>query len=132
MRALMSHLAPTTLRWRLAGWGAAVTLLCTGIAFAAVYRGAGSQLRGQVDHELQVYAGELAHDLTRTDAATPKLLGAAAKRYVLDQPFSAGSTRLFVTVPGVGTSSNRSELFAGPAPDNGETAADQAGEGLLS
>jgi signal transduction histidine kinase len=132
MRALMSRLAPTTLRWRLAGWVAAVTLVCTGIAFAAVYRGTGTQLRNQVDHELGVYAGELAHDLTRTDAATPKLLGAAAKRYVLDQPFSAGSTLLFVTVPGVGTSSNRSELFAGPAPDNGETAAEQAGEGLLS
>jgi signal transduction histidine kinase len=132
MRALMSRLAPTTLRWRLAGWVAAVTLVCTGIAFAAVYRGTGTQLRNQVDRELGVYAGELAHDLTRTDAATPKLLGAAAKRYVLDQPFSAGSTLLFVTVPGVGTSSNRSELFAGPAPDNGETAAEQAGEGLLS
>jgi signal transduction histidine kinase len=132
MRALMSRLAPTTLRWRLAGWVAAVTLVCTGIAFAAVYRGTGTQLRNQVDHELGVYAGELAHDLTRTDAATPRLLGAAAKRYVLDQPFSAGSTLLFVTVPGVGTSSNRSELFAGPAPDNGETAAEQAGEGLLS
>src|SRR6202035_1207462 len=83
MRALMSRLAPTTLRWRLAGWVAVVTLVCTGIAFAAVYRGTGTQLRNQVDHELGVYAGELAHDLARSDAATPKLLGAAAKRYVL-------------------------------------------------
>ncbi|HEV7585975.1 MAG TPA: ATP-binding protein [Solirubrobacteraceae bacterium] len=128
----MSRLAPTTLRWRLAGWVAAVTLICTGIAFAAVYRGTGSQLRSQVDHELQVYAGELSHDVTRTDAATPTQLSAAAKRYVLDQPFSAGSTLLFVTVPGVGTSSNRLELFAGPAPDNGETPAEQASEGRLS
>jgi signal transduction histidine kinase len=132
MRALMSRLAPTTLRWRLAGWVAAVTLICTGIAFAAVYRGTGTQLRNQVDHELRVYVGELSHDLSRTNAATPKLLAAAAKHYVLDQPFSAGSTLLFVTVPGEGTSSNRSELFGGPAPDNGETAADQAAEVRLS
>jgi signal transduction histidine kinase len=132
MRALMSRLAPTTLRWRLAGWVAVVTLVCTGIAFAAVYRGTGTQLRHQVDHELGGFAGELAHDLARTHAATPKLLAVAAKRYVLDQPFSAGSTLLFVTVPGVGTSSNRSELFTGPAPDNGETTADQTGEARLS
>ncbi|HWX97362.1 MAG TPA: HAMP domain-containing sensor histidine kinase [Solirubrobacteraceae bacterium] len=132
MRALIRRLAPSTLRWRLAGWVAVVTLLCTGIAFAAVYRGTGTQLRHQVDRELGVYAGELDHDLARTNAATPKLLAAAARRYVLDQPFSAGSTLLFVTVPGVGTSSNRSELFTGPAPDNGETVADQAGEGRLS
>ncbi|HEX4186499.1 MAG TPA: ATP-binding protein [Solirubrobacteraceae bacterium] len=128
----MSRLAPTTLRWRLAGWVAAVTLLCTGIAFAAVYRGTGTQLRSQVDHELRVYAGELSHDLARSDAATPRQLAAGAKRYVLDQPFSAGSTLLFVEVPGEGTSSNRSELFAGAAPDNGETPAEQAREGRLS
>ena len=132
MRKRMSRLAPRTLRWRLAGWVAAVTLICTGIAFAAVYRGTGTQLRHQVDHELQVYAGELDHDLTRSDAPTAKLLAAAAQRYVLDQPFSAGSTLLFVTVPGVATSSNRSELFAGPSPDNGETPAEQTAEGRLS
>jgi signal transduction histidine kinase len=132
MRTALSRLAPTTLRWRLAGWVAAVTLICTGIAFAAVYRGTGTQLRNQVDHELRVYAGELSHDLIRTDAATPKLLSEAAKRYVLDQPFSAGSTLLFVTVPGTGTASNRSELFAGPTPDNAETPAEQLREGRLS
>ena len=132
MPAPMSRLAPRTLRWRLAGWVAAVTLICTGIAFAAVYRGTGTQLRGQVDHELRAYAGELSHDLARANAATPKKLSAEAKRYVLDQPFSAGSTLLFVTVPGVGTGSNRSELFAGPSPDNGETPAEQAAEGRLS
>jgi signal transduction histidine kinase len=132
MPAPMSRLAPRTLRWRLAGWVAAVTLICTGIAFAAVYRGTGTQLRSQVDHELRAYAGELSHDLARANAATPKKLSAQAKRYVLDQPFSAGSTLLFVTVPGVGTGSNRSELFAGPSPDNGETPAEQAAEGRLS
>jgi signal transduction histidine kinase len=132
MRALMSRLAPTTLRWRLAGWVAAVTLICTAIAFAAVYRGTGTQLRHQVDHELTGYASELSHELTRSDATTPKLLAADATHHLLDRPFTAASTLLFVNVPGAGTSSNRSELFAGPAPDNGETPAEQAGEGRLS
>jgi two-component system OmpR family sensor kinase len=132
MRSLVSRLAPRGLRWRLAGWVALVTLVCTGIAFAAVYQDTGTQLRHQLDTELGVYASELSHDLTRAGAPTPKLLAGAATRYVLDQPFNAGSTLLFVSVPGVATSSNRSELFAGPAPDNGETAADQAQEGRLS
>src|ERR1700732_1042451 len=133
MHSRVGRLAPRGLRWRLAGWVALVTLLCTGIAFVAVYRGTGTQLRNQVDRELGVYAGELSHDVVRADAATRDRLAQAATRYVLDQPFTAGSTLLFVTVPGAGTSSNRPELFAaGPAPDNGETAAAQAAEGRLS
>jgi signal transduction histidine kinase len=132
MRSLVSRLAPRGLRWRLAGWVALVTLVCTGIAFAAVYQDTGTQLRHQVDTELGVYASELSHDLARAGAPTPKLLAGAATRYVLDQPFNAGSTVLFVSVPGIATTSNRSELFAPPAPDNGETAADQAQEGRLS
>jgi two-component system, OmpR family, sensor kinase len=133
MRSLVSRLAPRGLRWRLAGWVALVTLVCTGIAFAAVYQDTGTQLRHQVDTELGVYANELSHDLTRADEArTPRRLARTATRYVLDQPFNAGSTLLFVTVPGVDTTSNRSELFAGPSSDNGETAADQANEGRLS
>ncbi len=48
-------------------------------------------------------------------------MAAAAARYVRDQPFSAGSTLLFVTVPGARTSTNRPELFAHMPPDNGET-----------
>jgi HAMP domain-containing protein len=111
---------------------ALVTLVCTGIAFVAVYRGTGTQLRNQVDRELGVYASELSHDVLRADAETAEELAQATSRYVLDQPFNAGSTLLFVTVPGVGTSSNRPELFAGPAPDKRETAAAQAAEARLS
>ena len=68
MRSRVGRLAPRGLRWRLAGWVALVTLLCTGIAFVAVYRGTGTQLRNQVDRELRVYAGELSHDVVRADA----------------------------------------------------------------
>ncbi len=48
------------LRWRLAGWVTLVTLLCTGIAFVAVYRGTGTQLRHQIDREISGDAGEFA------------------------------------------------------------------------
>ena len=46
------RIVPAGLRWRLTGWIALVTLICTGIAFAAVYRGTGAQLRSQIDNEL--------------------------------------------------------------------------------
>ena len=49
MRSAFARIVPAGLRWRLAGWIALVTLICTGIAFAAVYRGTGTQLRSQID-----------------------------------------------------------------------------------
>jgi two-component system OmpR family sensor kinase len=132
VRKLADRLAPMGLRWRLAGWVALVTLACTGIAFAAVYRGTATQLRHQIDRELAVEENGLAHDLGRAGASTPRQLHEAARRSVLDQSFAASSILLFVTVPGGGTTTNRSELFTGPAPDNGETQTDQTGEDRLS
>jgi len=65
-------------------------------------------------------------------ARTPRKLAAAASRYIHAQPFSASSTLLFAVVPGVGTSTNRPELFSPPSPDNGETPDEQAHEDRLS
>ncbi len=125
--------APGGLRWRLAGWVALVTLLCTGIAFAAVYRGTGTQLRHQIDQEIEGDSREFAHNLTLAKASTSSELSEAATRYVRAQPFSASSTLLFALVPGVGTSTNRPELFSrSPRPDNGESAPQQAEENRLS
>jgi two-component system, OmpR family, sensor kinase len=120
------------LRWRLAGWVALVTLACTGIAFVAVYRGTGAELRHQMDHELAGDSGELAHSLARAHSHSPALLAASAGRYVADQPFGASSTLLFAVVPGLGPISNRPELFDHGPPDEGETAAAQAQENRLS
>jgi two-component system, OmpR family, sensor kinase len=131
-RPLLRRLAPSGLRSRLAAWVALVTLLCTGIVFVAVYGGTGTQLRHQIDHELGGDAGELASGLAQTKARTGAELSRAATRYMRDQPFSASSILLFAVVPGVGTSSNRPELFSGSAPDSGETAAQQAAENRLS
>ncbi len=133
MRALRGRFSRVGLRWRLAGWVAFVTLLCTGIAFFAVYRGTGTQLRQQIDGEITGYAKGLAHGLTRAAVATPARARAEAAEFVGDQSFAASSTLLFVTMPGSPTVTNRPELFSDTAnPDNGETADEQARENVLS
>ncbi len=132
MSRLRPRLIPAGLRWRLAGWVTLVTLLCIGIVFLAVYRGTGTQLRRQIDHELAGDTAELAHNLVTADAHTPRQVSAAADRYIHGQPFSASSTLLFVLVPGVGASTNRPELFGDPGPDNGETVEQQLEENRLS
>ncbi len=130
--SILRRMSPSGLRWRLAGWLTLVTLACTAIAFVAVYRGTGSQLRHQIDQETGGDARELAHNLVAAQARNPRELSAAATRYVRAQPFSASSTLLFALVPGVGTSTNRPEVFAPRSTDNGETPAEQAQENRLS
>jgi len=130
--SLRRRLAGIGLRWHLAGWVAVVVLICTGITFVTVYRGTGTQLRHQIDQELEGDASELSHTLASSDDGRPVQVAARATRYVRAQPFSASSTLLFVIVPGVGTSTNRPELFDHAIPDNGETSATQAKENRLS
>ncbi len=132
MRRPLYRVARLGLRWRLAGWVTLVTLLCTGIAFIAVYRGTGTQLRHQIDHEIAGDAGLFAHNLALADSSSPRRLAEAASRYVRAQPFSASSTLLFAVVPGVGTSTNRPELFGRAAPEQGENRVDQAQEDRVS
>ncbi|HEY1451274.1 MAG TPA: HAMP domain-containing sensor histidine kinase [Solirubrobacteraceae bacterium] len=132
MRALRNRLAELGLRWRLAGWVVLVVLLCTGISFVAVYRGTGTQVRQQIDKELDGDVGDLAHDITRTHPASAGRAVHAAGEYVRDQSFAASSTVVFVLIPGEATSTNRPELFAQAAPDNGETPAEQSKENELS
>ncbi len=123
--SLRRRLAAIGLRWRLAAWVAVVMLVCTGITFVAVYRGTGTQLRHQIDQEIAGDASELSRTLASSGARSPRQVAQAATRYVRAQPFSASSTLLFVTVPGVGTSTNNPELFARATPDNDETPAVQ-------
>jgi signal transduction histidine kinase len=126
------RLRPVGLRWRLAGWVTVVTLACTALAFVAVYRGTGTELRHQIDQELKGDARALIASLPLTREHTPKELAEAATRYVRDQPFSSSSTLLFAQIPGVGTSTNRPELFSRLPPDNRETSAQQAHENQIS
>ncbi len=126
------RLLPGGLRWRLAGWVTLVTLLCTGAAFVAVYRGTGTQLRHQTDQEIEGDAREFAHNLALARARTNTQLFQAASRYVRDQPFSASSTLLFALIPGRVPATNTPELFGHPPPDDGETAAQQGQENRIS
>jgi two-component system, OmpR family, sensor kinase len=132
MRRPSGRPAAIGLRWRLAGWIAVVTLICIGIVFLAVYRGTGTQLRGQIDREIGGDASEFAHNLLDSRARTSRELSQAAARYVRDQPFSASSTLLFAIVPGAPASTNRPELLSPSAPDNRETVAEQDQENRLS
>src|ERR1700730_16828010 len=132
MRSALGRLTPVGLRWRLAAWVAAVVLVCTGITFVAVYRGTGVQLRNQIDREVSGDATDPARNLALSEDRSPRGVAEAATSYISGQPFSASSTLLFTIVPGVGTSTNRPELFAGAKPDSGETVADQGAENRLS
>ncbi|HYM46813.1 MAG TPA: HAMP domain-containing sensor histidine kinase [Solirubrobacteraceae bacterium] len=132
MRRALAPILPSGLHWRLAAWIAVVILICTGITFVAVYRGTGTQLRHQIDREIEGDAAELAHNLAISDEHSPARVAQVASRYVRNQPFRASSTFLFVLVPGAGTSTNRPELFAHSKPDNGETPTEQAQENRLS
>src|ERR1039458_493168 len=119
MHPFPSRRSSLPLRWRLAGWVTLVTLLCTGIAFVAVYRGTGTQLRHQIDREISGDASGFADNLVLTRGGSPRQVAEAARHYVADQPFSASSTLLFAVVPGEGTSTNRPELFGRATPDEG-------------
>ncbi len=132
MRRGLRRLRPAGLRWRLAGWVTIVTLACTAIAFVAVYRGTGTDLRHQIDQGLAANAHELSMTLVHARAATPAALSATATEYVRDQPFGTSSTLLFAQIPGAGTSTNRPELFTRVDHDDNETAAQQQRENELS
>jgi two-component system, OmpR family, sensor kinase len=118
------------LRWRLTAWVAVVMLLFAAVIFLAVYRGTATQLRDQIDRGLAGDAGEFSHNLKLLDEDSPRALAAAASSYVHDQPFGASSTLLFAVIPGVGTSTNQSELLGNAGPDNDETPPEQGQENL--
>lgn len=130
--APFARLARVGLRWRLAGWVALVILVCTGVAFVAVYRGTGTQVRRQIDSEIGGDASEFAAALGQARPHTGAQALQAAGRYVRGQPFSASSTLLFAIVPGAGVASNRPELLEAGPPDDGESAAEQAQENALA
>jgi signal transduction histidine kinase len=132
MRPLRDRLADVGLRWRLTGWVGAVVLVCLGIAFVAVYRGTGTQVRHQIDHEIAGDAGGFEHSLA---LANPRSVAEAARdatRYVRGQPFSSSSTVFFAIIPGAPTSTNVPELFDDAPPDHGETIAEQSQENRLA
>jgi two-component system OmpR family sensor kinase len=100
-------------------------IVSSAITFVAVYRGTGSQLRHQIDTEIAGDSSELAHALSSSGSRTTSQLRDAAAAYIRAQPFSSGSTLLYVLLPGAKPVTNRPELFGAQAPDDGETVAQQ-------
>jgi signal transduction histidine kinase len=132
VRPLRDRLSDTGLRWRLAGWVVLLVLLCLGIAFVAVYRGTGTQVRSQIDRELTGDASGFQHSLALADPRSAAEAAGDATRYVGGQPFSPSSTLYFALVPGAPTSTNVPELFEDGRPDHGETVAEQDREDRLA
>jgi two-component system, OmpR family, sensor kinase len=119
------------LRWRLTAWVAGVLLLSAAVIFVVVYRDTGDQLRAQIDRDVAGDAGQLQQSLAPLAGKTPAEIAHAARQYVRAQPFRSTSTLLFVLVPGAATTSNDSELFGSPRPDDDETVVEQARENVL-
>jgi signal transduction histidine kinase len=132
MRSLRDRLAEVGLRWRLAGWVAVLVLVCLGIAFVAVYRGTGTQVRHQVDTEIAGDASAFARSLALADPRSARQAAQDATLYVHGQPFSSSSTLFFALIPGAPTSTNVPELFDDEPPDNGETGTEQDQENRLA
>ncbi|HEY8763928.1 MAG TPA: ATP-binding protein [Solirubrobacteraceae bacterium] len=123
---------PSGLRWRLTAWVAGVLLVSAAIVFAVVYTSTGSQITGQIDHEIAAETTQLAQALRPLKARGAAQVATLASRYVRAQPYSVTSTLLFAIVAGAGTVSNHPELFGAGQPEDGETQAEQALENLRS
>jgi len=132
MRSPRDRLADVGLRWRLAGWVAVVVLVCLGIAFVAVYRGTGTQVRHEIDTEIAGDASGFAHSLALANPRSARQAAQDATRYVRGQQFSSSSTLFFALIPGAPTSTNVPELFDAGPPDQGETVAEQDQENRLA
>jgi len=128
----VGRVARIGLRWRLAAWVAAVILACTAVAFVAVYRDTGTQLRRQIDRDLAGDANKIANALAHAHAHSPAQLLRSAHLYIDGRPFSESSTLLFAIVPGAGRSSNNPELLETGSPDSDESAGEQGQENLLA
>jgi two-component system, OmpR family, sensor kinase len=125
MRAIRSRL-PSSLRGRLTAWVAGMLLVSAAVVFAVVYISTGSQIRGQIDHDIRGDTSQLREALKPLAGRPPGQIAAVADRYVRAQPYSATSTLLFVRVPGAGTVSNHPEVFGASRAEGGESAGEQA------
>ena len=126
MAALSGRLPALSLRWRLAAWVAAVMLIGTAVTFVVVYRGSGTQLRAQIDREMQNAADDLAHAIAVSRGRSPQSVVGTADRYLEQQPFRSTSTLLMAVVPGPGTGPGHALLFADGRREAIESPAEEA------
>ncbi len=121
----------SSIRWRLVAWVTGVAVIVGAVVFVVVYASTGSQLRGEIEHDVAGDVSQLAGAMRTVNSSDPATVLAAARRYMSDQPFAGTSSLLFVAAPGHGTVSNHPEVFGDVGPDDGETLAQQERENAL-
>ena len=126
MAALRARLPSLGLRWRLAAWVAAVMLISTAVTFVVVYRGSGTQLRAQIDREMDDAANDLAHAISVSGQQAAPGVVQTADRYLQQQPFRSTSTLLLAVVPSARARPGGAQLFADGRREAVESPAEQA------
>ena len=119
------------LRWQLTGLVTAVMLVAMVVIFVVVYTGTGTELKRQIDRDAAGDTSQLAQALSGSRRSGAETL-AAARAYLVAQPYGATSSLLFVSVPGAGAAFNHPEIVGTPRSDSGETAADETAERQLA
>jgi signal transduction histidine kinase len=129
----MNEAPRRSLRGRLTLAVAVLLVGAFGVTFVAVYRGTGSQLQAQIDHELRVDATGFARQVAPPAVApVPATLAAAARRYLSVQPFRVTSRLLIDQVPGQPPATNEPELLGLSRPDGDEPPPAQGEEDALT
>jgi signal transduction histidine kinase len=122
---------PTSLRWRLTAWVAAILLASAAVTYVVVYRDTGRELRGQIERDIRGDSAQLEQSLRLASPQTPAAAAETARRYMQGQPYDSTATLLVAIVPGQGAISNHPELVGSSGVDDGESAQTQAGEDRL-
>ena len=105
------RLWPRGLRARLSIGIAVVVALALGAAFVGIYRGTGSQLRGQIDRDLRVEVGAFAAQGLPGGSPNPRQVASAASSYIAGRPFGPAARLLIARVPGGAVVTNQPELL---------------------
>jgi two-component system, OmpR family, sensor kinase len=124
-------IARTSVRWRLVAWVTGVLLAVSAVIFAVVYEQTGRQLRAEVDQDVAGDIAQLSQAVKSLHASSPEELLTQLGTYLRAQRFSAKSSLLFASVSGHGATSSPTDLLGSPAPDDGETMAEQARENAM-
>ena len=125
-------IARTSVRWRLVAWVTGVLLAVSAVIFAVVYEQTGRELRAEVDQDVAGDVAQLSQAVKSVRASSPEALLAQMGAYLRGQHLNAGSSLLFASIPGHGSTSNPPQLLGSPVPDDGETAAEQADENAMA
>jgi signal transduction histidine kinase len=123
-----ASLRGTDIRTRLTAAIALITLAALAVTFVAVYRGTGSDLRSQIDHDLGEDARALAQHVGGANGSQPAALARQAQRYIDSQPAFGPSSELFVVEPNGGRLATNDPELLGVGREPGESSGEQAAE----